>query len=49
MSKTAQFSIRGGTEKGDLLKENQHTVWVRLKNGDIIKRHKTKHKVMIPE
>ena len=35
--------ISGARRNVDLIIENFYTVWVRLANGDIIKRHKGKH------
>lgn len=30
---------------GRAVKDNHHTIWVQLANGDIIKRHKRRHHV----
>ena len=32
---------------GEVVRENSHTLWVRLLNGDVIKRHKWFHKVVM--
>lgn len=31
--------------EGELVKENSKTVWVKLTDGNIIKRHRIKHDV----
>jgi hypothetical protein len=41
-----RFDLRDTRASGDLVKENRHTVWVKLSNGDVIKRHKKKHNVV---
>ncbi len=37
--------IRGKAVNATLVSKNEHTVWVRLWNGDLVKRHKGKHVV----
>lgn len=34
-------------DEGELIKENEKTIWVRLQDKNIIKRHKIKHCVAI--
>lgn len=41
---TTTFMLGTKTVKGEIVKENAKTVWVRVKDR-IIKRHKEKHKV----
>ena len=36
-------------KNGTVVKENELTVWVKLFNGKIIKRHKRRHGVVINE
>jgi len=43
--KQAKFECEGRTQRGEVVKENKHTVLVRLLNGDIVKRHKRRHGV----
>ena len=51
--KAALIGLNNGTGKGQqyanatVVKENSKTVWVRLADGNIIKRHRTKHGVTI--
>jgi hypothetical protein len=33
------------TTEGELVKENPKTVWIKLADGNIIKRHRIKHDV----
>ena len=33
---------------GDVIKSNMKTVWVRLKDGNVVKRHRRKHAVSAP-
>lgn len=40
-----RFILGTGTGTGEVIKENSETVWVRLYSGEIIKRHKEKHRV----
>ena len=40
---TADFAK--GRLTGDLVKSNALTVWMRLPNGRIVKRHRRKHRV----
>lgn len=36
---------RQSNPRGKIVKENHHTVWMRLRDGNIIKRHRVKHGV----
>ena len=46
MERIVEFTLGLGKEKGSIIKENTKTVIVKLlSNGDLIKRHKIKHKV----
>jgi hypothetical protein len=47
--KTAKFILRNQVQRGDVVKENTHTVWVRTKKNDVVKRHRKKHQVEISE
>lgn len=35
--------VGGRTASATLIRENEHSVWVELFNGDVIKRSKDKH------
>ena len=43
----AQFILGLNTGEGEIIKENEKTVIVKLPNGKTIKRHKEKHKVRL--
>ncbi len=43
----ATFRLSNKFTKGEVVKLNPLTVWVRLKTGEIIKRHRMKHFVFI--
>jgi len=38
-----RYKTNGGILSIRIVKENLHTVWVELPDGNIIKRHKRKH------
>jgi sRNA-binding protein len=38
--------LTGDVQAMTVLKVNKHTVWGKLLNGDVIKRHKRKHVVL---
>lgn len=39
------FMLTRGRTTAPLVKENKLTVWVRLADGNVIKRHRVKHNV----
>jgi len=41
-----EFDLKNERSTGALVKENRLTVWVRLKDSEVIKRHKMKHNVL---
>jgi hypothetical protein len=43
----AKFELGGKKKTGEVIDANHHTIWVRLRDGNIIKRHKVKHNVLI--
>jgi len=43
--KIVEFDLGITIAKGEVVKENQHTVIVKLSNGKTIKRHIEKHNV----
>lgn len=47
----AKFRLGTGISEGEVVKANDKTVWVRLKDGNTIKRHVDKHviELTIPE
>jgi hypothetical protein len=47
MENKVKFKLGTGKGVGRLIKENEATVIVKLKNGRKIKRHKIKHEVEI--
>ena len=49
LEKNMQAKIRLGTGTiwADVVKENDKTIWVKLRNGDIVQRHKDKHVVVM--
>jgi hypothetical protein len=42
---TVQVKLAGKTLWALVVKENRLTIWVRLPDGNVIKRHKKKHLV----
>jgi len=50
VEKTAEFDFRGNRYSGEVVKENEHTVWVKVRAGGKtfdIKRHREKHGVVV--
>ena len=45
MPEAIKVRLSGGIVSARLVKENKKTIWVKLKDGNIIKRHKEKHVV----
>ncbi len=44
---TASFMLSEERKKGKVIKRNKLTVWVKLKTGEVIKRHRKKHSVFV--
>jgi len=38
-------TIAGKPQVAEVVQEHDKTVWVRLRNGDVVKRHRVKHAV----
>jgi hypothetical protein len=45
----AEFNLgqRRRRVRGEVVKENEKTVWVRLPDGHIVSRHKKRHNILI--
>lgn len=46
MVEKVKFRINNGVGRGFVVKNNTYTLWVRLNDGNVIKRHRFKHTIV---